>query len=90
MFIGNNAIAYSISGKIVLNKTLNDYDTDSGIVEFREMIKQQAKERLEKEQEKLEYQKAQEEAKRLGRKLEMVYDPKIKKMKAAIVEKNNA
>lgn len=87
MFIGNNAIAYSVSGKLANSKVLKKYDTEEGIVEFREMLKEQAKQRLEREQDRINYQKAQEEAKRTGKKLEMFYDPKTKKTKAIVVEK---
>lgn len=86
MYIGNNAIAYSVSGQIALSKVLKEYDTDNGIIGFREMLKEQAKQILEREQDRIEYQKAQEEAKKTGKKLEMFYDPKTKKTKAIVVE----
>ena len=86
MYIGNNAIAYSVSGQLANSKVLKDYDTEEGIIGFREMLKEQAKQRLEREQDRINYQKAQEEAKRTGKKLEMFYDPKSKKTKAIVVE----
>ena len=90
-FIGNNVIAYSVSGKVVLSKKLKEYDTDKGFVEFQEMLKEQREQALEREQKKKESVEALKKAKEMGKKVEMVWDKDTKTVKPMIVEdKNNA
>ena len=91
IFIGNNAVAYSISGKMVLTPKIKEWDTDDGVKELIELMednKKRQEEQFKKQQETL---KAVEEAKKQGKKVEMVYDKDTKSVKPVIVEeKNNA
>lgn len=91
-FVGNNPIAYSVSGDIVNSQVLKDYDTETGIVAFRELLENQRKEREEKEKAKIEYQQAVEKAKQSGQTVEMVWDKKTGKPRPMVVktENNNA
>ena len=86
-FIGNNAIAYSVSGSVVNAKKMKHYDTDKGIIEFRELIEEQRQESLERERKRQESIEALKKAKELGKKIEMVYDPKTKTTKPMLVDK---
>lgn len=85
-FVGNNVIAYSVSGKIVLSNKLKEYDSDSGIQEFREMVETQKKEREQKEKQRQETLNAVRKAKEQGKKVEMVWDKDTKTTKPMIVE----
>lgn len=86
LLIGNNAIAYSISGQIILSPKMKHYDSEKGFTDFQEMIKekqQEAEERLKKQRESEE---ALKKAKALGKKVEMVYDKESKTTKPMIVD----
>jgi len=85
-FVGNNVIAYSVSGKIVLSNKLKEYDSDSGIQEFREMVETQKKEREQKEKERQETLNAVRKAKEQGKNVEMVWDKDTKTTKPMIVQ----
>lgn len=85
-FVGNNVIAYSVSGKIVLSNKLKEYDSDNGIQEFREMVETQKKEREQKEKQRQETLNAVRKAKEQGKKVEMVWDKDTKTTKPMIVE----
>ena len=85
-FVGNNVIAYSVSGKIVLSNKLNEYDSDNGIQEFREMVETQKKEREQKEKQRQETLNAVRKAKEQGKKVEMVWDKDTKTTKPMIVQ----
>ena len=91
MFVGNNAIAYSVSGKIVNSKTLKYYDTQKGLKEFKQKIAEQKQEELDREQKRKDSVEALKKAKEMGKKVEMVYDKDTKSAKPMIVEdKDNA
>lgn len=85
-FIGNNAIAYSVSGKVVLSKKLSYYDTNKGFKEFQEMLEEQKKENEEREKKRKESVEALKRAKEMGKKVEMVYDKNNKTTKPMIIE----
>ena len=85
-FVGNNVIAYSVSGKIVLSNKLKEYDSDDGIQEFREMLEIQKKEREQKEKQRQETLNAVRKAKEQGKKVEMVWDKDTKTTKPMIVQ----
>ena len=85
-FIGNNVIAYSISGKMVLSKQLDYYDTESGFVEFQQMIKERKEKQELQEQERQKQEQAVKQAKEQGKQVEMVWDNESKTNKPLIVE----
>ena len=85
-FIGNNVIAYSISGQIVNSKKLKEWDTEKGFVEFQQEMKEKREKRLAQEKENEETQKSIEQAKKEGKKVEMVWDKDLKKVKPVILE----
>lgn len=86
MFLGNNIIAYSISGGLVMSKKLQEYDTDEGFIEFQEMIKELQEKAKAKEESQKQQIEAVKKAKEEGKKVEMVYDPKTKTTKPLIVD----
>ena len=85
-FIGNNVIAYSISGKMVLSKQLDYYDTEKGFAEFQQMIKERKEKQEKQEQERIKNAQAIQRAKEQGKKVEMVWDNESKTTKPLIVE----
>lgn len=85
-FMGNNIIAYSMSGSVVLAPKLAEYDTDDGIVEFREIIEKQKQEKIAKMEEKRKEQEIIDKAKAEGKKVEMVWDKDTKTNKPMIFE----
>ena len=89
MFIGNGVIAYSISGGIVMSKEMQKWDTDEGIHELIELIEENRKKQEEKLKIQQENRKIVEQAKKEGKKVEMVYDKETKSVKPMIVEENN-
>ena len=89
MFIGNGVIAYSISGGIIMSKEMQKWDTDEGIHELIELIEENRKKEEEKLKIQQENRKIVEQAKKEGKKVEMVYDKETKSVKPMIVEENN-
>lgn len=87
-FIGNNAVMYSVSSKLVNSKKLAYFDSEKGHQEFLDTMEEQRKEREEKEKAKRENALAIEKAKKEGKKVEMVYNPKTKNVEPLIVEEN--
>lgn len=85
-FIGNNVIAYSISGKLVLAPKLAEYDTDQGVEELRQIMEEQKQKDLEREKKRQETIEAVNKAKAEGKKVEMVWDKDTKTAKPVIVE----
>ena len=85
-FMGNNIIAYSMSGSVVMAKKLQEYDTETGIVEFRKIIEKQKQEKLAKLEEKRKEQEIIEKAKADGKRVEMVWDNDTKTNKPMIIE----
>lgn len=85
-FIGNNVIAYSISGKLVLAPKLAEYDTDQGVEELRQIMEEQKQKDLEREKKRQETIEAVNKAKAEGKKVEMVWDKDTKTTKPVIVE----
>lgn len=90
-FVGNNAIAYSVSGKVVNSKMIKHYDTKNGFDEFLKMVDDQRKENEERERKRQESAEALKKAKEMGKKVAMVYDDKTKTTRPMIIEdKENA
>lgn len=90
-FIGNNVIAYSISGSMVLSPKLAYFDTDNGIDELRKEMEEQRNKQIEQEKKRKETLEAINKAKAEGKKVEMVWDNDTKTTKPVIVqEKPNA
>lgn len=85
-FVGNGAIAYSVSGSVVLSPKLAYFDTEEGIVEFKDTMEKQKQERLEKERKAKEEREIIEKAKAEGKKVESVWDKDTKTLKTTIVE----
>lgn len=88
-FIGNNVIAYSVSGSIVISRKLAEYDKDENIEEFKAILEEQRKDALEKEKARKETIEAVRKAKAEGKRVEMVYDEKTKTTKPLIIEDKN-
>lgn len=86
-FVGNNVIAYSVSGTVVLSPKLEEYDKDEHIEEFKEMLEQDKKDREEKLKERQETLEAVRKAKEEGKKVEMVYDKTTKTTRPMIIDK---
>lgn len=86
-FVGNNVIAYSVSGKVVLSPKLDEYDQDEHIEEFKEMLEQDRKDREEKEKARKETLEAVRRAKEQGKKIGMVYDKDTKTARPMIIDK---
>ena len=85
-FVGNNAIVYSVSGKVVNSPKLVEYDTEEGFKGFLEMLEEQKQQRIEQEKKRKESAEALEKAKAMGKKVEMVWDKDTKTAKPMIVE----
>ena len=85
-FMGNNVIAYSVSGKVVNSPKLAHYDTENGFAEFQEMLKEQKEIAEEKERKRQESLEALKKAKEMGKKVEMVYDKETNTTKPMIIE----
>lgn len=91
VFIGNNVIAYSVSGSMVLSSKIKEWDTEEGIVEFRDLIEKQKQENELKQKQAQEKIDAMKKAKEEGKDVELVYDNESKGLKPLIVdEKPNA
>ena len=88
--VGNNAVFYSVSPKLILNPKIKEWDTDEHHQEFVDEIEEQRIYEQKKEQERIESQKAIENAIKQGKKVEMVYDKDKKKVVPLIVEDTNA
>ena len=85
--IGNSVIAYSVSPKLILSKKLVEIDNDDE--KYQDFLADLEEQRIyneKKYQERLEYQQAIENAKKQGKKVEMVYDKENKKVIPTIVE----
>lgn len=85
-FIGNNAIAYSISGKMVLSPKIKEWDTDDGVKELIALMEENKKKKQEKFEQQEKNRKVVEEAKKKGKRVEMAYDKDTKTIKPLIVE----
>ena len=91
VFIGNNAMAYAVSGSMVLSSKIKEWDTEKGIVEFRDLIEKQKQENELKQKQAQERIDAMKKAKEEGKDVELVYDNESKGLKPLIVdEKPNA
>lgn len=88
-FIGNNVIAYTISGEIVNSKKVNEYDKDENIEEFRQLMLEQRQEQLERERKRQESAEVIKKAKEQGKKVEMVWDKDTKTAKPMIIEEKS-
>ena len=85
-FFGNNVIAYTIAGKIVNNKTLNDYDKDENIEDFKVYLNELKEKAIEADKQKREKMEVIKKAQEQGKKVEMVWDKDTKTAKPMIVE----
>ena len=85
-FIGNQAIAYSVSGNVVLADQLAYYDTKDGFVEFQKEMEEQRKKRIEADEQRQKNLEAVKKAKEQGKNVEMVYNKDTKKVEPLIVE----
>lgn len=88
-FIGNNVIAYSVSGKLVNAKKLKEYDTEQGVLELKELMEEARQKAIEKEKAKQEQMTAIKKAQEQGKKVEMVYDKETKTAKPMIIEEKS-
>lgn len=87
MFVGNNAIQHSISGKIIMSKKIKHYDdSEKGFKEFQNMLEEQRQLALERERKRKEELEAINKAKEQGKNVEMVYDEKTKSTRPLVVE----
>ena len=85
-FIGNNVIAYSISGSVVLSPKIKEWDTDNGIEELKQLVEENRKKAEETAKLKREQDEAIAKAKAEGKKVEMVWDKNTKTAKPMIIE----
>lgn len=88
-FIGNNVIAYSVSGKLVNADKLKEYDTEQGAIELKELMEEARQKAIEKEKAKQEQMTAIKKAHEQGKKVEMVYDNETKTAKPMIIEEKS-
>lgn len=86
IFVGNNISAYSISGSMVLSKKIKEWDTEKGIIEFRDLMEKQKQENELKQKQMQEKMEAIKKAKEEGKDVEIVYDKETKSVKPLIVE----
>lgn len=90
-FIGNNVIAYSVSGNVVLSDKLKEFDTDTGVEELKQIMEEAQQKALEKQKQRADTINAVNKAKAEGKKVEMVWDNDTKTAKPLIIEeKSNA
>lgn len=85
-FIGNNVIAYSISGGIVVSPKMKEFDTDKGVEELVALMKEAQEKQQAKLLEKQRQKEVIEKAKEQGKNVEMVWDKDTKTVKPMIVE----
>ena len=85
-FIGNNVIAYSISGGIVISPKMKEFDTDKGVEELVALMKEAQEKQQAKLLEKQRQKEVIEKAKEQGKNVEMVWDKDTKTVKPMIVE----
>ena len=88
-FIGNNVIAYSVSGKLVNADKLKEYDTEQGVLELKELMEEARQKAIEKEKARQEQMTAIKKAQEQGKKVEMVYDKETKTAKPMIIEEKS-
>lgn len=88
-FIGNNVIAYTVSGNVVNSKKINFYDKDENIDDFKAMVEDQRQEAIEREKKRQESAEILKKAKEQGKKVEVVWDDKSKSAKPMIVEEKS-
>lgn len=84
--IANNTLAYSVSGKMVLSPKIKEWDTDDGVKELIALMEEERKKAQEKLEQQQKTRDAIEEARKQGKKVEMVYDQETKSVKPMIVE----
>ena len=84
--VGNNVLAYSVSGKMVLSEKIKDWDTDDGVKELIALMEENRKKAQEKFEEQEKTRKVIEEARKQGKKVDMIYDEKTKSLKPVVVE----
>ena len=85
-FIGNNVIAYSVSGNIVLSDKLKEFDNDTGVEELKQIMEDAKQKVLEKQKQRADTINAVNKAKAEGKKVEMVWDNDTKTTKPLTVE----
>ena len=90
IFVGNNVIAYSVSGQMVLSPKLKEWDTDDGIKELVALMEENKKKKQAKLEQQEKNRKAVEEARKQGKKVERVYDKETKTVKPMIIEEKES
>lgn len=85
-FIGNNVIAYSISGSIVISPKMKEFDTDKGVKELVALMEETRKKEQDKINAKIQQREIIEKAREQGKNVEMVWDKDTKTVKPMIVE----
>lgn len=86
--IGNNVIAYSVSPKLILSKKLVEIDNDDE--KYQDFLADLEEQRIyneKKYQERLEYQQAIENAKKQGKKVQMVWNAEQKRLIPVVLDK---
>ena len=87
-FIGSNAIMFATSCKVVNAPTLKEWDTQKGHQDFINLMNENRKKLLEKEEEQRKANELIEKAKSEGKRVERVWDNETKSTKLVIVEDN--
>lgn len=87
--IGGKENMFALSGTIICSKQLQRWDTtEEGFLEFQELEKEAQLKQKERNEEQQNYRKVMEEAKKQGKKVELVYENG--KAKPIIIEDNNS
>ena len=86
MFVGSNYQAHAFVGSWITSEKIKEYDTDEGIEELRQIIKENKKKALEKEKRQKENLEAMKKAREQGKQIQMVWDGKTKTIKPVVVE----
>ena len=88
ILIGNSVIAYSVSPKLILSKKLEKIDNDEN--EYKLFLDELEEQRIyneKKDKERLESQQAIENAKKQGKKVQMVWNKEEKRLVPVILDK---
>ena len=89
--IAPNFQVYAIVGSLASSQKMKDYDTEKGIIDFRQKIEEQKQKSIEKEKQRQESAEAIKKAQAEGKKVEMVWDKDTKTVKPMIIsEKESA
>lgn len=86
MFVGSNYQAHAFVGSWITSEKIKEYDTDEGIEELRQIIKENKKKALEKEKRQKENLEAMKKAREQGKQIQMVWDKDTKTIKPVVIE----